>query len=79
MEVRVSRGRPNPDRQPGATRTNDRQTAMWERSDQVSVVRRNLQDPPDYPASSPTEKGIDIAIAVDMIRPGISKNGRPTP
>jgi len=52
---------------------------MWERSDQVSVVRRNLQDPPDYPASSPTEKGIDIAIAVDMIRPGISKNGRPTP
>ncbi|MCL2737092.1 MAG: NYN domain-containing protein [Propionibacteriaceae bacterium] len=72
MEVRVYRGRPNPDRQPGAARANDRQTAMWERSDQVIVVRRNLQYPPDYPASSPTEKGIDVAIAVDMIRLGMS-------
>lgn len=42
MEVRVYRGRPNPERQPGAAAANDRQTAMWERSDRVTVVRRNL-------------------------------------
>ena len=72
MEVRVYRGRPNPERQPGAAAANDRQTAMWERSDQVSVIRRNLQYPSDYPASRASEKGIDVAIAVDMIRLGMS-------
>jgi hypothetical protein len=65
MEVRVYRARPNPERQPGAARANDRQADMWERSDQVTVIRRNLQYPHDYPA---VEKGIDMAIAVDMIR-----------
>jgi uncharacterized LabA/DUF88 family protein len=72
MEVRVYRGRPNPERQPGAARANDRQADMWERSDQVNVVRRNLQYPSDYPVSKATEKGIDVAIAVDMIRLGMS-------
>lgn len=72
MEVRVYRGRPNPERQPGAAAANDRQTAMWERSDQVTVIRRNLQYPSDYPASQASEKGIDVAIAVDMIRLGMS-------
>ncbi|MCL2463779.1 MAG: NYN domain-containing protein [Micrococcales bacterium] len=72
VEVRVYRGRPNPERQPGAARANDRQTDMWQRSDLVTVVRRNLQYPPDYPASKATEKGIDVAIAVDMIRLGMS-------
>jgi uncharacterized LabA/DUF88 family protein len=72
LEVRVYRGRPNPERQPGAARANDRQTDMWERSDQVTVVRRNLQYPPDYPVAKATEKGIDVAVAVDMIRLGMS-------
>jgi len=72
LEVRVYRGRPNPERQPGAARANDRQTAMWERSDQVTVIRRNVQYPPDYPVSPASEKGIDVAIGVDMIRLGMS-------
>ena len=72
LEVRVYRGRPNPARQPGAAAANDRQTDMWERSDRVTVVRRNLQYPYDYPASGASEKGIDVAIAVDMIRLGMS-------
>jgi uncharacterized LabA/DUF88 family protein len=45
---------------------------VWLRSDQVSVIRRNLQYPSDYPASRASEKGIDVAIAVDMIRLGMS-------
>lgn len=72
MEVRVYRGRPNPERQPGAAAANDRQTDMGERSDQVTVIRRNLQYPSDYPASRASEKGIGVAIAVDMIRLGMS-------
>lgn len=72
MEVRVYRGRPNPERQPGAAAANDRQTDMWERSDRVTVIRRNLQYPSDYPASRASEKGIDVAIAVDMIRLSMS-------
>ena len=72
MEVRVYRGRPNPERQPGAARANDRQTSMWERSDRVTVIRRNLQYPADYPVAKATEKGIDVAIAVDMIRLGMA-------
>jgi hypothetical protein len=43
VEVRVYRGRPNPERQPGAARANDRQADMWERSDRVTVSRRNLR------------------------------------
>ena len=45
---------------------------MWERSDRVTVVRRNLQYPSDYPAARASEKGIDVAIAVDMIRLAMS-------
>lgn len=66
-EVRVYRGRPNPERQPGAARANDRQTAAWQRSNLVEVVRRNLDYPPGWPEESAREKGIDVAIAVDMI------------
>jgi uncharacterized LabA/DUF88 family protein len=66
-QVRVYRGRPNPERQPGAARANDRQTSVWQRSALVKVIRRNLRYPPDYPASPAEEKGIDVAIAVDLI------------
>lgn len=38
----------------------------------MTVIRRNLQYPSDYPVSRATEKGIDVAIAVDMIRLGMS-------
>jgi uncharacterized LabA/DUF88 family protein len=67
QEVRVYRGRPNPDKQPGATRANDRQTSDWERSPRVKVIRRNVQYPPNWPTAPAVEKGIDVAIAVDMI------------
>lgn len=67
QEVRVYRGRPNPSRQEGATRANDRQTAAWQRSERVTVIRRNLQYPPTWPHSPATEKGIDVALAVDVV------------
>lgn len=73
-EVRVYRGRPNPERQAGAARANDRQTAAWERSGLVKVVRRNLSYPRDYPDRPASEKGIDVAVAVDMIRLALTED-----
>ena len=67
-QVRVYRGRPNPGKEPGATRANDRQAAAWEKSPLVEVVRRNLDYPEGWPDQPAREKGIDVAIAVDMVR-----------
>lgn len=66
-QVRIYRGRPNPQHQPDAARANDRQTAFWESHPKVAVTRRNLRYPSDWPSTPPQEKGIDVAIAVDMI------------
>ena len=63
-QVRVYRGRPNPAREPKATRANDRQTDSWQRHDRVKVIRRDLK----YRDRAASEKGIDVAIGVDMIR-----------
>ena len=64
--VRVFRGRPNPNRQARAAAANDAQKEAWEVDRRVSVVRRNLayRGWPDLP---PIEKGIDVALAVDLI------------
>jgi len=43
VQVRVYRGRPNPVYQPEAAGANDRQTAAWEASSLVKVLRRPLQ------------------------------------
>lgn len=70
-QVRVYRGRPNPERQGGAARANDRQASDWERAGRVTVIRRNLQYPPGWPTAPAVEKGIDVAIAVDVVRMSI--------
>ncbi len=67
VETRVYRGRPNPTRQSVSARANDRQTADWEATG-VTVVRRNLQYPPQWPDVPASEKGIDVALAVDLVR-----------
>jgi hypothetical protein len=65
--VQVYRGRPNPERQPTLAAVNDGQTVAWERDPRVRVVRRNLNYR-GWPAQPPQEKGIDVALAVDLIR-----------
>ncbi|GAB4083300.1 NYN domain-containing protein [Modestobacter muralis] len=69
--VRVYRGRPNPQHQAGAAAANDRQTEAWRLSSLVTVIRRPLRYPFDYPATPATEKGIDVALAVDVVAMGI--------
>lgn len=68
----VYRGRPNPSKQEGAARANDRQASEWQRSSKVHLTRRNLAYPREWPELPPSEKGIDVAIAVDMIRMAIA-------
>jgi uncharacterized LabA/DUF88 family protein len=65
--VRVYRGRPNPERHRTPTAANDAQKAAWERDDRVQVVRRDLNYR-GWPDAPPREKGIDVALAVDLIR-----------
>lgn len=66
--VRIYRGRPNPDRQAISAAANDRQAAEWARGERVTIIRRPLRYPSGWPATPATEKGIDVAIAVDLVR-----------
>jgi len=65
--VRVYRGRPNPEHHRRATAANDAQTAAWERDPLVRVVRRDLNYR-GWPEHPPREKGVDVALAVDLVR-----------
>jgi len=67
-EVRVYRGQPAPSRQPAAAAANSRQTVAWERLGQVTVIRRPLRYPRNWPAEPAIEKGIDVRLAVDLVR-----------
>lgn len=65
--VGVYRGRPLPQHQPTMTAANDAQTETWGRDARVRVVRRDLQYR-GWPTLPPVEKGIDVALAVDLVR-----------
>lgn len=73
-EVRVYRGRPSPDRQPQAAAANDRQLSRWTRDSLVTAIRRPLSYRTDGKTGKLviSEKGIDVALAVDMVRLAIS-------
>jgi uncharacterized LabA/DUF88 family protein len=67
-DIRVYRGRPSPDHQPEAARAADRQASGWARHPLVTVIRRQLRYPKDWPVDAAQEKGIDVALAVDFVR-----------
>ncbi|MGF1667411.1 MAG: hypothetical protein ACFCVC_14205 [Acidimicrobiia bacterium] len=65
--VRVYRGLPSPKHDAkgyGAARA---QGDAWSGQPDVTSLLRPLRYPPDYPASPPEEKGIDVALAVDFV------------
>ena len=70
--VRIYRGRPAPVHQPAAAAANDRQTAEWERSGLIRVIRRPLRYPRDWPDTPASEKGIDVALAIDLVSMGMA-------
>jgi hypothetical protein len=66
-EVRVYRGLPNATKEPGASAANNRQADAWSRDPRVNVFRRPLRYPSNWPTNSAQEKGIDVALAVDLV------------
>ena len=64
--IRVYRGRPDPNHQRMPTAANDAQASHWSRDPRVQVIRRQLNYR-DWPNRPPQEKGIDVAIAVDLL------------
>ena len=71
-DVMVYRGLPNARLQPDSNAANQAQTAAWEKAcpSEVSlaVVRRPLKYPSDFPKRRPQEKGVDVALAVDLVQ-----------
>ena len=68
--VRLYTGRPDASLQPKAHAANVRQCSAWE-SDGCYVFQRPLRYPPAWPNTGgrrPEEKGIDVALAVDLTR-----------
>lgn len=69
-QVRLYTGRPDAYLQPKAHSANVRQCQAWESSG-CYVFHRPLRYPPNYPNAGgrrPEEKGIDVALAVDLAR-----------
>ena len=70
--VRLYTGRPDAYLQPKAHRANVRQCRAWEAAG-CYVFQRPLKYPPNWPNAGgrrPEEKGIDVAMAVDLARLG---------
>lgn len=70
-QVRLYTGRPDANLQPKAHRANVRQCKAWEGAG-CYVFHRPLRYPPGWPSvvngQRPEEKGIDVAMAVDIVR-----------
>jgi hypothetical protein len=65
-EVRIYTGRPESTKQAKAYGAHMRQCAAWQRAG-ASVIPRTLRYPPDWPNNRAEEKGIDVALAVDLV------------
>ncbi|MEI6452528.1 MAG: NYN domain-containing protein, partial [Actinomycetes bacterium] len=67
--VRVYRGRPSQRRDARSyaahRRQTDRQVSRGDRL--VTVISRDLRYPPEWPRRAAQEKGIDVALAVDLV------------
>lgn len=73
--VHVYRGRPDPRKQVTLASANDKQKQAWEMSPLVQVHRRPLRYPADWGdpgAERAREKGVDVALAIDMVRHAIT-------
>lgn len=72
VAVRAYAGSPLATRQPTAAAAHDRQIAQWEAWG-VQPVARPLYYPPGWPTEKARQKGVDVALAVDVIRMAIDK------
>ena len=71
-QVRVYTGRPDATRHPRNYTAHMNQCAAWE-SASACVVWKPLRYPPDFPASRPQEKGVDVQLAIDLVTHSIQR------
>jgi NYN domain len=68
-QVRVYTGRPSNEKQQAAYQAFQKRKAAWEGSSvDVQVFPRTLRYPVNWPKDPAREKGVDVALAVDLIR-----------
>lgn len=77
-EIRVYRGRPDPRKETRLAQATDRQAQAWGMDDpRLRMFRRPLSYPRDFGQPDcherPREKGIDVSLAVDVVRLAIEK------
>lgn len=65
--VRIYRGLPDGGKDPKGNAACSRQVAAWRKLPRVEVFTRPLRYPHNYPAEKPTEKGIDVQLAIDFV------------
>ena len=65
-EVRIYTGRPESGRDPRTYAAHMKQCATWTRAG-ATVITRTLKYPPDWPETRAQEKGVDVALAVDLV------------
>jgi len=71
-EIHVYRGQPSSNQDPTAAARNKAQAADWTRDPRVKVHSRTLRYPRD--GSAPREKGVDVMLAIDLVRCSIAKS-----
>ena len=64
--VRIYRGMPSPKHQPDAYAAFRRQSATWVAAG-CDVLARPVRYPANWPQSKAEEKGVDVALAVDLL------------
>lgn len=71
QEVRIYRGMPRQDRDEQGYRAARSQHSYWARNNKVTFVPGRIQYPPGWPddcaGEMPREKGVDVALAVDLV------------
>jgi uncharacterized LabA/DUF88 family protein len=67
QEVRIYTGIPDPRKDPTSHAARERQTEAW-KADGVKVFGRALRYPYGWPKEPAVEKGVDVALAVDVVR-----------
>ena len=72
-EVRVYTGRPDGSRDARTYAAHMRQSSAWAKQARVTQMYRPLRYPPNYPASPALQKGVDVALAVDVVRLFVEK------
>jgi uncharacterized LabA/DUF88 family protein len=65
--VRIYRGLPDGGKDPKGYAACSRQVAAWNALQRVEVFTRPLRYPHNYPTEKPSEKGIDVQLAIDFV------------